>query len=132
MNVAPVSAIVFVGEIAKVLNTKITIMTEAKQTAEIFRKHDLHVRVVNRKNNDSYVGIYTKYNEKVHGYVNWVNVAHKAMQEAIESGLHTDVYFREDPSFDSNGKRIIDKYNVTGKSNNLRLRVKRSMLEENA
>ena len=107
-------------------------MTDAKQTAEIFRKHDLHVRVVNRKNNDSYVGIYTKYNEKVHGYVNWVNVAHQAMQEAIESGLQTNVYFREDPSFDSNGKRIIDKYNVTGKSNNLRLRVKRSMLEKSA
>ena len=72
---------------------KIDLHNDAKATAEIFRKHNLFVRVVYRKHLDPYVRIYGNACKQVHGDPKWIEVAHTAMQEAIAMGYQNDVFF---------------------------------------
>lgn len=72
---------------------KIDLHNDAKSTAEIFRKHNLFVRVVYRKHYDSYVRIYGSACKQVHGDPKWIDIANTAMQEAIAMGYQNDVFF---------------------------------------
>tara|TARA_E500000331_G_scaffold52229_1_gene45582 strand:- start:420 stop:854 length:435 start_codon:yes stop_codon:yes gene_type:complete len=72
---------------------KIDLHNDAKSTAEIFRKHNLFVRVVFRKHYDSYVRIYGSACKQVHGDPKWIDIANTAMQEAIAMGYQNDVFF---------------------------------------
>ena len=72
---------------------KIDLHNDAKSTAEIFRKHNLFVRVVYRKHYDPYVRIYGNACKQVHGDPKWIEVANTAMQEAIAMGYQNDVFF---------------------------------------
>ena len=72
---------------------KTDLHNDAKATAEIFRKHNLFVRVVFRKHYDSYVRIYGSACKQVHGDPKWIEVANTAMQEAIAMGYQNDVFF---------------------------------------
>ena len=72
---------------------KIDLHNDAKSTAEIFRKHNLLVRVVFRKHYDPYVRIYGSACKQVHGDPKWIDIANTAMQEAIAMGYQNDVFF---------------------------------------
>jgi hypothetical protein len=72
---------------------KIDLHNDAKATAEIFRKHNLFVRVVYRKHYDPYVRIYGNACKQVHGDPKWIDIANTAMQEAIAMGYQNDVFF---------------------------------------
>ena len=72
---------------------KIDLHNDAKATAEIFRKHNLFVRVVYRKHLDPYVRIYGNACKQVHGDPKWIDIANTAMQEAIAMGYQNDVFF---------------------------------------
>jgi hypothetical protein len=72
---------------------KIDLHNDAKSTAEIFRKHNLFVRVVYRKHYDPYVRIYGSACKQVHGDPKWIDIANTAMQEAIAMGYQNDVFF---------------------------------------
>ncbi len=72
---------------------KIDLHNDAKSTAEIFRKHNLFVRVVYRKHYDSYVRIYGSACKQVHGDPKWIDIANTAMQEAIAMAYQNDVFF---------------------------------------
>ena len=72
---------------------KIDLHNDAKATAEIFRKHNLFVRVVFRKHYDPYLRIYSNACKEFHGDPKWIAVANTAMQEAIAMGYQNDVFF---------------------------------------
>jgi len=72
---------------------KIDLHNDAKSTAEIFKKHNLFVRVVYRKHYDPYVRIYSNACKEFHGDPKWIEVANTAMQEAIAMGYQNDVFF---------------------------------------
>jgi len=97
---------------------KIDLHNDAKATAEIFRKHNLFVRVVFRKHYDPYVRIYSNACKEFHGDPKWIEVANTAMQEAIAMGHQNDVFFSH------------DGYCHTGISNSLRHRIERRMRDE--
>lgn len=72
---------------------KIDLHNDARATAEIFKKHNLFVRVVYRKHYDPYVRIYSNACKEFHGDPKWIAVANTAMQEAIAMGYQNDVFF---------------------------------------
>ena len=89
---------------------KIDLHNDAKSTADIFKKHNLFVRVVYRKHYDPYVRIYSNACKEFHGDPKWIDIANTAMQEAIAMGYQNDVFFAH------------EGYCHTGISNSLRWR----------